>query len=132
MEATRTAASGEVIRFEFGITTVEVWPEQRYLRTMYSDGCQVDAAPQLTRDYLDTAQRLGYGDDTWAMCVEHEIMHTLLAMADGRAVSPALWAVAHRTEDVHREIIAKEEDYVMSMQRKLNECRKSVTITGGD
>jgi hypothetical protein len=128
MEATRTVESDKIIRFEFGITVVEVWPAVHYLQTVYRDGSLVSAAPHETNEYRRTAELLGYGDDTWSMCLEHEIFHTLIAMAEGRAVSVALWAVAHHSEVLHCDLILAEEAKVMCFQKQLNECRKNLRL----
>lgn len=70
---------------------------------------------------------MGYGADVWAMTIDHEIGHTILAEMDGKPYSPALWAVAH--PDVRRDPneLHREECRVMEMQRfaRLHMCALS-------
>lgn len=81
--------------FSFRNCIVRVFEETRYLETVFCDGAKVPAAPQDNDEYRATAARLGYGTDTWRMCREHEIAHTVVCEAFGLPHSPTLWAVAH-------------------------------------
>lgn len=110
-----------MIQFQLGQTLIQVWPDKHYLQTVYRDGTYVPAAPQDTEEYRQRARDLGYGENTWLMCVEHEICHTLLAMSQGRVVSPALWNVAHSIPPGQLEW--DEEAEVLEFQRKFNACR---------
>jgi hypothetical protein len=52
------------------------------------------AAPEDTNPYRATAQRLGYGPDTFRMMRDHEILHTAIAHLLGLPESPTLRGVA--------------------------------------
>ena len=105
-----------------------VWfakPGEGYCHTEFADGARAVARPEDTPEYLATARRLGYGDDTAQLCVEHELTHSLLAylahLADPTLPphSPALWDVAHGYaggEGRH----AEEEARVLAFQAYLN------------
>jgi hypothetical protein len=112
-----------MIEFTLGQSLIQVWPDARYLHTVYRDGAIVRAAPEDNDSYREMAARLGYGGDTWRMCLEHEVFHTLMAMAAGRVVSPALWIVAHGSEaEYNSDLVIREEEAVLEFQRKYNEC----------
>lgn len=124
METARDPDSGEVvITFNFGdLAILQVWPNGRYCQTVFRDGTTVPAAPEDTEEYWERARSMGYSDP-WLMCFEHEFLHSVLALAEGRAVSPTLWAVAHGTTENDPALIANEEAEVLKMQRKMNLCR---------
>lgn len=102
---------------ELGIVQVRIFEDARYLETLFEDGTKVGAAPQDTDDYRATAERLGYGADTWSMCREHEIAHTFVTQALGLPYSPTLWAVAHGH---HNGEMWAEEELVLAYQRWRN------------
>lgn len=95
---------------------VRVFPDERYLETIFADDSRVPAAPQDNDEYRARAQALGYGDDVWRMCQEHEIAHTELMQRLGLEYSPTLWAVAHGDTRKTREMGA-EEELVLAFQR---------------
>lgn len=105
--------------FRYGVR-MRVFDEDQYLETIFADDSKVPAAPQQTEDYRATAERLGYGVDTWLMCKEHEEAHTTLLQSLGLRYSPTLWAVAHghhaAIPDSPGEMAA-EEDLVLAYQR---------------
>lgn len=112
-----------MIELQLGQSLIQVWPDAHYLHTVYRDGTLVRAAPEDTDSYREMASRLGYQWDTWRMCLEHEVFHTLLAMAAGRCVSPTLWIVAHGSEaQYNSDLVVREEEAVLEFQRKYNEC----------
>ena len=41
-------------------------------------GATVPGAPHDADDYRATAERLGYGEDTLAMCLDHDPLHAML------------------------------------------------------
>jgi hypothetical protein len=106
---------------------VEIWPETRYLQTVYQDGRKVPAAPEDTAEYRAQAEARGYGGDTWLLCCEHEPCHTWLAEKLGQPWSWTLWWVAHK------DILGKppkglwhdEEELVLAFQQYANtgECQ---------
>jgi hypothetical protein len=113
-----------VITFKLGpVVTFNVYPESRFCETVFADGTSVSAVPEDNDAYRACARELGYGDDTWGMCFLHELFHSLLSYSQGRVVSPALWHVAHPKEVPDDDLIAREEDAVLTFQRQLNECR---------
>lgn len=78
-------------------------------------GGTVTAAPEDTPDYRDTAERHGYGDDTLALCKDHELMH--LALADWLGtVSPTMEFLTNGT---HADMYIRglEEDAILGCQR---------------
>lgn len=107
--------------FDLGACRFEVWPAERYCRTVFPDGSVVHATPEDTDEYRATAERLGYGADTWRMCFEHELMHSMVSRAEGFSLSPVLADVAHGRGGSPAHAI--EETKVMEFQRKLNACR---------
>lgn len=74
---------------------VRIFDQAHYLETVFPDGHKVGAAPEDTDEYRATAERIGYGADTWKLCRDHEMAHTVLMQTLGLAYSPTLWAVAH-------------------------------------
>lgn len=119
----------EPIRFEIGKTVVDVWPSRRYLETIFEDGTKVPACPQDTDEYRKTAMDTGYGTNTWALSLEHELIHSLLS--GGR--SWTLWSVAHDHIGLAPDIVAQEEKRVMEFQKKLNAARKVIDeLCSGD
>ena len=86
----------------------------QYAETRFADGTTVPACPHDTDDYRETARQLGYGADTWAMCWQHEMFHTVLAIAAGLPYSPTLWAVAHGEQGS-----VDEEAAVLEFQREM-------------
>lgn len=99
---------------------VRVYDDERYLETRFPDGTKVPAMPQNTESYRAKAQELGYGEDVWRMCKEHEMAHTELMQALGLEYSPTLWAVAHghkRGIPGNQGEMGAEEDLVLAYQR---------------
>lgn len=98
---------------------VRVFDGEHYLETQFPDGTRVPAAPQDSDQYRATAAALGYGEDLWRLCREHEIAHTTLMQTLGLRYSPTLWAVAH---GAHGKIpnspgeMAAEEKLVLAYQ----------------
>lgn len=98
---------------------VRIFDQAHYVETIFPDGTKVPAAPQDSDEYRATAQRIGYGTDTWRMCLEHEIAHTGLLQSLGLPYSPTLWAVAHGQHDGipgSPGEMAAEEDLVLAFQ----------------
>lgn len=102
-----------------GTVQVQVDEENQYLATVFEDGSRVPAKPHDTDAYRATAADHGYGTDTWAMCLDHEIGHTICAQRNGLPYSPTLWAVAHgqpKHTSIPGEMYA-EEEMVLAWQR---------------
>ena len=119
----------EPIEFQFGMASLWVYPSRQYAETVFRDGARCAAVPHDTEDYRQRARDLGYGDDTWAMCWQHELGHSLLAAVQQRVVSLTLFAVAHGTIDsLDPALVAEEEAAVLDWQRKLNACRSNAPV----
>lgn len=106
-----------------GECTVRIFEETHYLETVFPDGSKVPAAPQESDAYRETARVHGYGDDTWRLCREHELAHTVLLQKLGFRYSPTLWAVAHGHHDSIPESpgeMEAEETMVLAYQRWQN------------
>ncbi len=108
------------VTIRFPGCTILVWNGGAYTETVFEDGTRCPALPHGSEYQARTARELGYGDDVDAMCREHEIMHTLLAVARGRPYSPVLWDVAHGPPDPAPAWHYEEEADVLALQRLLN------------
>lgn len=64
------------ITIRFGATIAEIYPDST--RILFPDGAEISGAPQDTNAYRATARQHGYGDDTLALCQEHEVLHIAL------------------------------------------------------
>lgn len=84
--------------FRIGETLIEVWDDTKTARITLPDGRQVMAAPQDNEEYRENARKHGYGDDTWAFCVDHEVGHVLLPHELLGAVSYVLRGVADHND----------------------------------
>jgi hypothetical protein len=100
-------------RLVFGGTVVEVWPD--CVATHLPGGAEVVAAPQDNDSYRATAQRLGYGPDTFRMMRDHEILHTAIAHLLGLPESPTLRGVAEGKGST--PLTDLEEDVVCSLAK---------------
>lgn len=89
--------------------------------TRYPDGTEVHAHPQHGPEDEARAVALGY-PGVGSMTVEHDPLHTLLAVTLGLGVSPTLWAVAHGLP-VDPVLAEAEEAMVLAAQRFLNLAR---------
>jgi hypothetical protein len=72
-----------------GGTLIEIW-SGNCARTTLPTGRVLMAAPQDNAAYRQRAIELGYGKDTFRMCVEHETAHTMIACALGLPYSQTL------------------------------------------
>lgn len=101
-----------------------IYEDGQAVVTTFDDGAEVVAGPSSDEENVARAVSLGYGDDLWRMTKEHEIIHRLLAEAEGRDQSIALWYAAHpdyEMDDCDRFLAHREECVVMLIQRLLNE-----------
>lgn len=108
------------VTIRFPGCTILIWNEGTYTETVFPDGTKCPALPHRTPEQAHTAAELGYGDDVDAMCREHEVLHTLLALARGLPHSPTLWDVAHGPPDPAPDYHYEEEAEVLALQRLLN------------
>lgn len=101
-----------------GKTLITIWDESRYLEVTLPDGRKLPAAPQEDGAYLRRAQEYGYGDDVWAMCVDHEVGHVLLSWLVHGDTSLTLKGVAEQKDGgSYWPNWWAEEDAVLGMQR---------------
>lgn len=117
------------VTLHIGRVVIRVWNDQHYLESIFEDGTKVPAAPEDTDEYRNQARDLGYGDDTWTCCCDHECEHHWLAFeghhdAHGQPgwTSPTLWLVAHHRPITGRlaELVRWEETRVLEAQRALD------------
>jgi hypothetical protein len=102
----------------------EIDDERRRARTVFDDGSELAAAPVMDEENIARARSLGYaGDDeeaVWEMTRHHDLVHTLLAEAEGFPFSLTLHAVANGYE-LPPGMAQREERIVFLIQRLLNE-----------
>jgi hypothetical protein len=103
----------------FSNCVVRVYPENRYLETVFDDGRIVPASPQDNDSYRQTAREYGYGEDTFRLCLHHEILHTLLAELRDEVYSPVLRAVAEGRTQENQDQWSQEEERVMKFHKLL-------------
>jgi hypothetical protein len=84
-------------------------------RVILPDGSLVFGEPHDSEQYRETARRCGYGDDTLALCRDHDPCHAILCDWLGLPDSPALRAAIGL--DADPVVAAAEEDAVLSLQR---------------
>jgi hypothetical protein len=119
--------------FSIGAAVVVVDYESGYVETRFDDGAICPAYPHATDAYRETAKSLGYGSDTAALCREHEVAHSLIALKMGLAVSPTLWMVAHGGPPEYALPLAlAEEEVVLTFQKVLNGVLRPLLPVWGD
>ncbi len=103
---------------------VEINDERRRAKTVFDDGSELVAAPVMDEENIARARALGYdGSDAeavWEMTRHHDLVHTLLAEAEGFPFSLTLHAVANGYE-LPPGMSQREERIVFLIQRLLNE-----------
>jgi hypothetical protein len=111
-----------IIHYESEHYSFVVHTEHAYAETLFPDGTRVPAVPHTTKQYRQTAERLGYGDDVAALSREHEFIHSFLCQRQGLPYSPTLWAVAHNHGKGCISLAKQrmEESVVLAFQRYLN------------
>jgi hypothetical protein len=100
----------------------------RRVQTVFADGTRLDARPPWGyepewHEAYARALALGYGntrDPVWEMTLDHDLVHMLLAQAEGLPHSPTLYAVA-TGEPIDPVVAHREECRVLFVQRALNE-----------
>jgi hypothetical protein len=101
----------------------EIDDERRRATTVFDDGSELVAAPVMDEENIARARALGYtGGDTqavWEMTRHHDLVHTLLAEAEGFSFSLTLHAVANGYE-LPPGMAQREERIVFLIQRLLN------------
>ncbi|MDQ3850876.1 MAG: hypothetical protein M3296_09735 [Actinomycetota bacterium] len=102
---------------------VEIDDERRRAETVFSDGSRLVAAPVMDEENIARARTLGYRgapeDAVWAMTRHHDLVHSLVAEAEGWTYSPTLHAVANGRA-LAPGTFEREERIVFLIQRLLN------------
>lgn len=101
--------------FYIGKNLIQIWEETQTIRTTFPDGTSLIAAPEDNYEYLRMAQNLGYGGETWAMCKSHEILHTAIAVGQGKEYSRGLHRAAQGIEPDDEDRL--EEALVLETQK---------------
>lgn len=94
-------------------TIISILPNSAFIRL--PSGKIVRCRPQNTGEYHTTAHQLGYGNDTLAMCRDHDPLHAVLCDWLGLGDSFALRCAAGLDDE--SEISAAEEAAVIALQR---------------
>jgi hypothetical protein len=101
----------------------EIDEERRRATTIFDDGSELAAAPVMDEENIARARSLGYvGSDeeaVWEMTRHHDLVHTLLAEAEGFPFSLTLHSVANGYE-MPPGMAQREERIVFLIQRLLN------------
>lgn len=101
----------------------EIDDENRRAETIFEDGSRLPAAPVMDSENVARARALGYsGSDeeaVWAMTRHHDLVHTVIAEAEGWPYSPTLHAVANGYQ-LPPGTSQREERLVFLIQRLLN------------
>jgi hypothetical protein len=90
-----------------------------WCRTTMADGSDVVAMAEDTDGYRQTAAACGYGNDTDRMCIDHEVVHSLLAHWLGQPQSHTLTQVA-QGDHVGSDLMRAEEQAVLAIQAYAN------------
>lgn len=89
-----------------------------YTETALANGGKVTAMPQDDDEYRQRARDLGYGEDTFAMSRDHEILHSRLAVMLGLDESPTMRGIVdHENGGAFYEHWQEEEAAVLAIQR---------------
>jgi hypothetical protein len=101
----------------------EIDDETRRAETIFGDGSRLAAAPVMDPENIARARALGYEgsdeDAVWEMTRHHDLVHTVIAEAEGWPFSPTLHAVANGYE-LPPGTSQREERLVFLVQRLLN------------
>lgn len=108
-----------------GTNLIAIDHNRRSVLTTFPDGSCLYAEPEDNDAYRATARQFGYGDDPgslWALCWQHEFLHTFLAVKQGLLYSPTLWTTVHpgHPDALEPDARAREEWLVLCFQRFLN------------
>jgi hypothetical protein len=97
--------------------------EERRAETIFEDGSRLPAAPVMDAENIARARALGYTgtdeDAVWAMTRHHDLVHTVIAEAEGWPFSPTLHAVANGYE-LPPGTSQREERLAFLIQRLMN------------
>lgn len=115
------------MEFRFKHCRVRIFSEPSasvHVVTRFDDGREVHAIPMMDAESIERAHELGYGGtDHHAVCEMtrwHDLLHTVVAEAQGEPWSPTLYAVAHGYE-LAPGVVEREERLVLFVQRALSQ-----------
>jgi len=118
-----------VIEYRFQHCRVTIDDAGQRVETVFDDGAVVAAIPEFDDESIARARALGYrGTDdeaVWSMTRHHDLMHTVIAEAEGHPYSPTLHAVGHGYH-LPPGAAEREERVVFVAQRMLNEGLEAV------
>lgn len=121
--AALAAPSVSGVNIDIAGCRVTIDDDAKTVTTTFPDGIQLVAAPRMDSESVARARTLGYqGSDeeaVWAMCRDHDVLHTLLADAQGWDRSATLYGVA-AGHPCDRRLASVEEAIVLLMQRLAN------------
>ncbi len=111
--------------YQFRHCTVQITEHQqaRHVATIFTDGTKTTAIPNDDPESRARARSLGYGqhpEAVWQMTRWHDLLHTVIAEAEGHPWSPTLHAVAHGY-DLAPGVAQLEERRVLLVQHLLND-----------
>jgi hypothetical protein len=113
---------------------VEIDDDERRAETIFEDGSRLPAAPIMDAENVARARALGYEgsdeDAVWAMTRHHDLVHTVIAEAEGWPYSPTLHAVANGYT-LPPGTSQREERLVFLVQRLLNVGLEEVLADSG-
>lgn len=80
--------------YSIGKNKIEIWEGTQTVRITFPDGTTLNSAPYDSPENRKMCKYLGYGNDLWKMCKEHDPLHIFLAVANGKETSRALLRAA--------------------------------------
>lgn len=83
-----------IISYTFPRCWVHIDEAAPILHTAFESGRKLEAIPNPDRD-IATALRYGYGDNSWRLWREHDVLHHTIGTLFGEGHSPTIWSVAH-------------------------------------
>ena len=116
-------AETDELEYRFEHCRVVIDPDRRRVTTRFEDGAEVVTCPNLDHESIARARSLGYrGRDeavAWAMASDHDLLHTLIAEAQGHPWSATLHAAANGYK-LAPGVVEREERLVLFAQRLSN------------
>lgn len=96
--------------FYIGRNYITINEDEKIVTTIFPDGSKLYATPN--QDGM--AEKLGYDCD-WELCKAHEILHTAIAVAEGKEYSRGLWRAANGLAADNADF--EEENNVLKIQK---------------
>lgn len=98
-----------------------------FVNTVFNDGSEAGAHAHYTPHYYVIAHRLGYADDVWRYCFEHEVAHSIVAEFFSDSPSLVLHAMAHGKQPEHYAAI--QEECVSQLVQRYARCNEEPIIS---